>query len=200
MLSSFIGANTIGRGDVTGDLSLSGRRIRSVADLRGQFQFRLGSTDATAVPGLSAAGSILGPLSLSGVRFTSGETKGQISQGAVRFENLVMTADRMRVQADGRVFLSGQRMDIRALVETGNFQGQDVLTSQLAMVAAGSLVPWTSASSLLLDRSFVLELHGRLADPQVRLLADETVQVNLRRRLMRNVIGLAIGDAILVGD
>ena len=204
LLSNFVGTNTIGRGDLTGDLMLSGRRIRSVNDLNGRFRLKLGGTDATAVPGLPSASSALGVLSLSGVRFTSGEATGQITGGALRLENLAMTADRVRVQATGRVFLAGPRLDARVLIETGNFEGQQVLNGRLAPNAirslSGTLAPLASANQLLSERTFVLDLYGRLQDPQVRVLAAETIQTNLRRHLIRSAIGLAVGDSILDFD
>lgn len=91
-------------------------------------------------------------------------------------------------------------MDVRALIETGNFQGQELISTQLAPAAVGFLAPWTSASRLFSDRSFVLNLFGSVSDPQVRVVADETIQVNVRRRLIQNGIGLLIGDAIFVGE
>lgn len=200
LLSTYIGADTIGRGDVTGDVSLAGRRIRSANDFNGRFNLKLGGTDATAVPGLSTAGSTLGALSLSGVRFTSGQAKGQISRGAVQIEQLVMVSDRMKVEANGRVFLSGPRMDVRGVISTGNFQGQEILRSQLAPVALTSLSPVTSLSQWLSDRTFVVDVHGTVRDPQIRLLAAETIQTNVRRRLFRQALGLAMVDVALIGD
>ncbi len=104
LLSRYLQTSTIGRGDLTGQLSLSGRRIDSLNDLQGRFRFKLGGSDATAIPGLSAFGSTLGVLPMSGVRFTDGEAKGQIGKGAIRIEQLALLSDRMRVEASGRSF------------------------------------------------------------------------------------------------
>ena len=199
LLSNSIGVSTFGRGDMTGDITLSGKRIESLDDFRGRFRLTLAGTDATAVPGLSAAGSTLGALSLSGVRFTSGQAKGQIARGSVQIEDLTMLSDRLKVQAAGRVFLAGPRMDVQAVIETGNFQGQEILVRQIAPVALRSLTPLTSLNQWLSDRTFVVDLHGPVGDPQVRLLATETIQANVRHRLTRGAIGLIITDAAMIG-
>jgi hypothetical protein len=201
LLSTYMGTSTIGRGNVTGDLSLSGRRIDSLNDLNGRFRFKLGGTDATAVPGLSASGSTLGVLSLTGVRFTDGVAKGQISNGAIRIEQLALASDRLRVEATGRVFLAGPRMDIRGVISTGNFQGQQMLSRQFSPLAlATTQTPLTSLNQWFSDRTLVVDYRGTVRDPQVRLLAAETIQINLRRRLIRQASGLILADALLIGN
>ena len=77
LLHTYVGTSTIGRGDLTGDFALNGRDITTARDLSGRYHVRLGGTDATAVPGLSAAGSLLGATSLGGTRFKAGESRGE---------------------------------------------------------------------------------------------------------------------------
>ena len=197
LLSNTIGTSTIGRGNLTGDLRLSGRHIREVKDLEGEFRLRLGGTDATAVPGLSAAGSLLGATSLTGVRFENGEASGRISKGRLLLERVAMVSDRVNVQAEGSVGLLNQRMDIDAVISTGQFQGQNVLLRQLGTQAVLDALPIGQVNRVLSDRTIVFKMVGPTRDPVIQLLAGETLRANARRFATQEVIGFAIADSVL---
>ncbi len=197
LLSTYVGTDTIGRGDLTGNMSLSGRNVRSINDLTGRFRVRLGGSDAAAFPGLSTAGSALGALSLTGVRFTGGQASGRIARGAIGIEQLVLNSDRARVAASGQVFISDGRFDIRTMISTGSFEGQNVLTSNLAPVALNTVVPLWSVNRILSDRTVVLDILGTVRDPQIRILSAETIQANLRQQLVREAAGLVFAGSVL---
>lgn len=196
LLSSSIGTSTIGRGDLTGDFRLSGRNIRNIKDLEGEWRIRLGGTDATAVPGLSTAGSLLGATSLTGVRFEQGEAIGRISNGRLLLENVSMVSDRVSVQAKGSVGLVDRRMDIGAVISTGNFQGQNVLLANLGTQALLDSVPIGQINQLLSDRTIVVQMVGSAQSPVIRLLAGETLRANAQRFARQRVFGLIVADAL----
>ena len=197
LLDVYAGPTTVGRGDVTGTLSLGGRNIQSLNDLKGRFQLNLGGTDATAVPGLSSAGVTTGALSLTGVRFTDGVVKGQIANGAIGIEQLALLSDRAKVTASGRVSLVGGRMDLRGLIETGNFEAQSILLGAVAPLALNSVVPLGAVNQALSDRAAVVDLTGTIQDPQLRIVAAETIQANVRRRLISGATRLILVESAL---
>ncbi|MCA9135979.1 MAG: hypothetical protein KDB00_04450 [Planctomycetales bacterium] len=197
LLSRSIGTSTIGRGDLTGDFRLSGRNIRGINDLEGELRIRLGGTDATAVPGLSAAGSLLGATSLTGVRFEQGEVLGRIANGRLLLESISMVSDRVDVQASGSVGLVDRRLDIDAVISTGNFQGQNVLLGRIGTQALLDVVPIGQVNSLLSDRTIVVQMVGSARDPVIRLLAGETLRANAQRFARQRVFGIIAADSIL---
>jgi hypothetical protein len=190
LLATYAGAATVGRGDLTGNLELGGRDIRDGNDLSGNFRVRLGGTDATAVPALPATGSLLGAASLAGVRFTEGRANGRISAGAVRIEELLLSSNRLRVAAQGRVGVNDGRMDVEAMVSTGNFEAQNAVLLLAAERLALPIGTLTTINRIASDRTLVLDVAGTLGDPQVRLRPVQTAQANLRRILIRETIGL----------
>ncbi|MCO8121638.1 hypothetical protein NHH03_07810 [Stieleria sp. TO1_6] len=197
LLSTYVGTSTIGRGDVTGDFRLSGRHVSGVRDLDGEFMVRLGGTDATAVPGLSAAGSLLGASALVGVRFEEGNAKGRIKGGKVIVDQMVMTSKRVAVEAVGSVGIRDKRLDFNAILSTGNFEGQTQLIEQLGSQILLDLTPIGQINQLVSDRTIVFELAGPTRDPIFRLLTAETVQANARRFARQQAIGLILADSIL---
>jgi len=199
VLKSYADTNTIGRGDLTGDVQLSGRNVETIDDLEGRFSVQLGGSDASAIPGLSAAGSALGALSLTGVRFTSGQARGRISRGAVQFQHTALSSDRVYVEGSGRVGIVDGRMDIRAMIATGSFEGQNLIADRVTSFALDSAIPFSSINRLLSNRTLVFDVVGTLSDPQIRVLSAETIQANLRRLLVREGAALILTGSVL-GD
>ena len=196
LLSTYVGGRTLGRGNLTGELQIGGRGIRGVKDLRGDFRARLGGTDATAVPAISAAASLLGPVALAGNRFTSGNLSGTIVGGAARIGELSLVGEQMRVAAEGRVGLEDGRMDLQTVIATGNFEAQRVA---LALLLERVVVPVSAVATvnrIANDRTLVLNVTGTVRDPQLRVMAAPTIRANTRRILLRETIGLTLPESV----
>ncbi|QEG01728.1 hypothetical protein Mal15_58070 [Stieleria maiorica] len=198
LLDTYVGTSTIGRGDLTGDFRLRGRNIKDARDLEGQFRVRLGGTDATAVPGLSSAGSLLGATSLVGVRFEQGEAVGRIRKGDLLLESVAMTSDRVQVTASGKVGLLNRRLDIDTVISTGNFQGQNVLLQRLGTETLTEIVPIGAVNRILSDRTIVIQMVGPARDPVIRLMTGETLRANASRFARQQALGLIIADSLLI--
>ena len=196
LLKTYVGTSTIGRGDITGEFTLGGRNISGLRDLQGRYRVRLGGTDASAVPGLSAAGSLLGASSLAGVRFTNGESHGRIHRGDLLIESMRLSSEQATVTATGRVGLESRRMDVLAVLSTGSFEGQnDLLAASVSQVVLNQ-VPIIQINSLVSDRTLVVKFVGPTRDPIVQLQPAETIQVNARRFASQQLLGLVIADSI----
>ncbi|WP_182870996.1 AsmA-like C-terminal region-containing protein [Rhodopirellula sp. JC639] len=198
LLDTYLGSSTIGRGDLTGDFRLEGRNIKDARDLEGQFRVRLGGTDATAVPGLSSAGSLLGATSLVGVRFEQGEAVGRIRKGNLLLESVAMTSDRVQVTASGKVGLLSRRLDIDTVISTGNFQGQNFLLQRLGTETLTEIVPIGTVNRILSDRTIVIQMVGPARDPVIRLMTGETLRANASRFARQQALGLIIADSLLI--
>ncbi|MDM4018642.1 AsmA-like C-terminal region-containing protein [Roseiconus lacunae] len=196
LLSTYVGTTTIGQGDVTGDLTLSGRRISGARQLRGQFRFRLGGTDASAVPGLSTAGVLLGASALVGTRFNEGIATGRIASGAIVLEEVALVSDRVAVKAEGRVGLLDTRMNVGVVLSTGNFQGQDLLVDLVGLSDLIFASPFGQINRLLSDRTFVFEINGTASSPIIRLLPGESLQANVRRFAVQELITITVADGL----
>lgn len=197
LLSQYVGTTTLGRGDLSGKLQLSGRDISSIADIGGDFRFQLSGTDAAAVPGLSRAGALLGASALVGVRFERGEVAGSVSRGNLFLEAFQLLSDRVAVNGSGRVGLLDNRMDINAMLLTGDFHGQNAILGTLGRNVVLQAIPVVEINRLLSNRAVVVDLGGTLQSPIVQLLPGETLRVNSGRFLTEEALGLIIADSWL---
>jgi hypothetical protein len=198
LLHTYVGTKTVGRGMITGRFGLSGRNIRSLDDLQGEFRLTLGGTDVTAVPGLPATSSLLGVASLSGTSFNEGHAAGRISRGGVAIEQLVLLSNRLKVISSGRAGLKDGRLDMITIATTGNFRGQNTILEGIAPNALVSFSPVSSLNQLVSNRTVVVDTVGTLRNPQIRLRPAETLQANLRELVIRQLIGqLAIESDLL---
>ncbi len=200
LVSAAGGTTTVGRGDVSGELRLGGRDVQGLRDLTGEFRARLGGTDATAVPVLASTGPILGVASLAGNRFTSGDLRGNIRGGAAQIRELTLRGDRMRVIAEGRVGMTDGRIDMQAVIATGNFEAQNIAIALLIERAIVPLSVVSTVNRIASDRTVVLNVTGTAGDPQLRVMAAPTVRANTRRILLRETIGLTLPEAIALPE
>ncbi|WP_068258015.1 AsmA-like C-terminal region-containing protein [Rubripirellula obstinata] len=182
-------ANTPAQGEITGNLSLGGKSVRTVDDLAGRFKFQLAQTRGAAIPGLVGVSRFLGPVSLVGQTFDVGAVEGVIGSGAVVIDEFWLGSDIALIQADGKVFLRSGRMDLNALIATGDYRDIAVNFSQLARrYALRSLLPTSailSVSELLRDRTVVVRVMGRVNSPIIRLQPIETFREEAARFLLR---------------
>ncbi|WP_236620902.1 AsmA family protein [Rhodopirellula sallentina] len=182
-------STSVAQGEITGDLTLSGKSIESIDDLNGRFRFTLGQTRGAAIPGLLGISRFLGPISLVNQRFDAGEAKGVIGRGAVTIDEFWVGSDSALVRADGKVFLRSKRMDLNALVATGDYRNIAVNLTQMAQqYALRSLLPSSAIldiSELLRDRTLVVNIVGTLQDPIVRLQPVQTFREEAARFLLR---------------
>ncbi|MCM2371113.1 AsmA-like C-terminal region-containing protein [Aporhodopirellula aestuarii] len=189
-LTQQLGRSTsVARGEITGDLTLNGKSIQSVDDLNGRFRFALGQTRGSAIPGMVGVSRFLGPVSLVNQRFDVGEAKGFIGRGAITFDEFWVGSDSALVQADGKVFIRSGRMDLNALIATGDYRDIAANFAQLAQqYALRSLLPASAIldiSELLRDRTLVVHVIGTVQDPVVRVQSVQTFREEAARFLLR---------------
>lgn len=189
-LTTLLGQSTsLARGEITGQMSLRGKAIRTIDDVSGQFNFRLGQTGGAGIPGLIGVSRYLGPISLVTESFDTGEAKGSIGRGALVLDEFWLGSDDAIVKADGKVYLRSRRMDLNVLVATGNFQDVAAGFAQLAReYAFRSLLPPSailSLTELLRDRTLVVKLLGTTNAPIVRVQPVETFREEAARFLLR---------------
>lgn len=194
--------SSIARGEISGDLTLDGKSVRSVNDLTGRFDFQLGETRGAAVPGLTAASRLLGPVSLATESFDAGQARGLIGRGAVRLQEFWLSSDSALVRADGKVYLASRRMDLEAIIATGDYGDIASDFAQLAQAnALRAILPASailSVSELLRDRTVVVAVTGTTERPIVRLRTVETFREEVARFFLREgqrliLAGFAVG-------
>ncbi len=196
------------RGNLSGQITLSGQGVRSAADLKGRFAAELDGTMARAVPGLVSAQAYLGAFSLVGARVDEGYISGSIAGGAARINEFWLFGESFRVLAEGRVQLPSGRMDVSAVVSTGNFDLEAAALATLVQrVSTTSAVPVAAiiqVNRLFSSRTLYFDLLGPLRDPRIRLKPLATLREGatnfLLRRAVSTVAGPALGGSIFQQD
>ncbi|MFK7819095.1 MAG: AsmA-like C-terminal region-containing protein [Planctomycetaceae bacterium] len=191
------GTAIVGRGDLTGTATLSGRHIQSEKDLEGRFRFQLGGTDAGAVPGVVSAGSFIGAAGLAGTRFNEGHAYGRIRRGVATVEECIMTASTLGFEADGTVNLTSGRLDIDAVLATGNFQGQTSVLRQTLRPRVVDAIGIGTINQILSDRTVVFTMKGNVRSPIVQLNPGETLRANTRSIAVRQLSTAITAGTIL---
>jgi hypothetical protein len=113
--------------------------------------------------------------------------------------------EQLRVYADGSVRLADGRMNVGAVLNTGDFSAQNLLLRQLATTAGAGAAPLTvliQANQLLSNRTLIVDLTGPVGNPRVRLKTVDTLRANAtefflqqaRRAAGAVVLGAALSD------
>lgn len=172
-------AGTLGDGRLSGGLTLHANRVVGPGDLFGRFDFQLDGSDAKSIPGLSEAQNLLGPVSLAGVRFDDGKAKGVIGGGRATIQEFWLHSPQVMVWAEGAVLLANQRLDLEAVIATGDFDASSTLLSTLGLVAIEYATPiglLIEINQLLSNRMVFLDVVGPSRDPELRLKPLETIR------------------------
>ena len=187
------GSLSYANGQVKGKLTLGGEAIASSADLRGTFSTELDGSQASAIPGLSEAQRFLGAVPLAGIRIEDGRLDGTITRGRARIDEFVLSSPQLKVWADGYVQLDNLRMDVEAVISTGNFQTSQLMEVYLQVASFTSLSPvalFIRINQLLSNRTIYVDVTGTLYDPKLRLRPLATLRDEVARYIVSEVLGI----------
>ncbi|MEQ8849309.1 AsmA-like C-terminal region-containing protein [Botrimarina sp.] len=192
-------------GEVSGRLALGGKSVRGVADLAGRYDLELSDTRGAAIPGMVGVSRLLGPVSLATEQFDVGRARGAVRRGVVVVDEFWLGADNALVRADGNVYLTSGRLDLTALVATGDYRDIANNFAQLAQEnAIRVLLPASavlSVTELLRDRTLVVAVTGTVENPVVRPQTIETFREEVARFLLREGQRVILaGAAVGAGD
>ncbi|TWU43941.1 hypothetical protein Q31b_14740 [Novipirellula aureliae] len=180
-------------GQIRGSLVLAGEGIKGLNDLKGSFETELDGSQASAIPGLSEAQRFLGVVPLAGIRIDDGRMNGTIAGGRASIQELVLSSSPLKVIADGSVQLANQRMEIAAVISTGNFESNQLADAYLQAIALDYVSPISlliRINQLLSNRTIYVDVVGTLSDPSLRLKPLSTLRDEAVRYLLGEVFGL----------
>ncbi|QDT09741.1 AsmA-like C-terminal region-containing protein [Planctomycetes bacterium K23_9] len=169
----------LGEGRLSGKLVLNANHVSGPQDLFGNFDFKLNGSSGRSIPGLDDAQNFLGPIGLAGVRFDEGRARGVIGAGRATLQEFWLRSPQLMVWAEGPIVLANQRLDLQAVISTGNFDTSTTLISALGMVAVDYATPigiLLEINQLLSDRTIFVDVVGPASDPRLRLKPLETIR------------------------
>lgn len=194
--------SSFAHGDLSGGLTIGGTMIRGLNDLRGRFAADLETGTGAAIPGLTEASRFLAGLNLANTRLTDGSIEGTIGNGAIQIDELIAKSEQILVVAEGRIGMRDMRMDVGAVISTGQFTTTAEIGPRLIQrFAINSVLPGVTLLEIgrfISNRTIFVSVNGPVSHPIVRLKPVETAQAALRRLAVEQIIPLITGG--VVGD
>ena len=185
--------STLQRGQVSGQLKLSGRNVRSFKDLQGSFRGNLKQTEALRLPVLQDVARVAATGRVSNVPFDSDQLQLTLSQGAITVKQMSLNGDLAQLTIDG-VIRPGQRLDLNVAVHLGQSQVDQQISRliSLGVVAGGGGLPLAvlaEANDLLSERLVYLKVGGTVQRPRVKLQADRQLGQEVALFFLNNSFG-----------
>jgi hypothetical protein len=187
-----------GTGRLTGTLTIEGRNMQSINDLRAVLAADLEDTQAGNLPVLGDLRNFVPGAAASGAtRFYEGRLEARLMRGVFHVDRLSLSSTQLDVYITGTINLSG-RLRLEAVVFTG--QGNNpalaqALLTRFAAVASAPVALLASANDFLANRVIHLDIRGTLSRPVIRLRPFETLREEIVRYLLRRAAGAVIGAA-----
>ncbi|MEM6688246.1 MAG: AsmA-like C-terminal region-containing protein [Planctomycetota bacterium] len=182
-------------GFFTGSIKLWGQRIKSISDLRGFFEADLSKTEGDAVPGIVGMDRFLSAIPLTQTQFGDGYVRGNLRRGVANIEEFWLRNRRVRIFAEGDITLASNRMNLDAVVATGDMQFDSeplaALATQIAIQAVIPIAAITEINRILSDRTIYFNIRGTSSNPIVRLKPFETIRENAARFFYREIANAA---------
>jgi hypothetical protein len=156
-------SNDLLNGRLSGDVSLRGQSIRTLADLQGQYDVQLLKSRALALPVLDVLTNSLGFSSPGAATFDRTEATGRLSKGVLKVERMTMESSDARLWIEGQM-TTGGRLDMEVTADSGQ-----------ALALAATVVtarPW----DLFRRRLIFLHLGGTVQAPIIQPRTAEFIQ------------------------
>jgi hypothetical protein len=201
VLSREIGSQSAyGRGRLTGTLTMTGRDMHSINDLRARLAADLDDTQATSIPVVSQLQSFIPGFAIAGSGgFQQGRLEAHLARGVVHVDRLSLASSQMQLYVTGLLNLPG-RLRLDATVALG--QGNNPLFAQLLLtrLAAYTVPPAAlliQANDFLANRVIHAEIGGTISRPVVRLQPLKILREELVRFFLREATGAVLPPGIV---
>lgn len=191
LLSELAGVRRSGAGTVSGRLQLSGRDVRTLNDLVGNFEADLSQVQPFQFPVLRQVGRFLGPVQPTST-FEHGAASGRIAGGAILLEPTTIEGGLARILLEGRATFRGE-LDLDVTAQTGDLNAaasgvSGLVRAPLAVAAPLPIAAVAELNDFLANRLIFLHIDGTVRRPAIRVqparqLQREAIQFFLRRAL-----------------
>ena len=184
-------SSRFGEGRLSGRLALNADSVAGPNDLYGNFDFELDGSSGKSIPGLSDAQNFLGPIGLAGMQFDQGRAKGVVGGGRATLKEFWLRSPQLMVWAEGSVNLASQRLDLEAVISTGDFDTNSSLLSTLGLLAIDYATPvgiLLEINQLLSNRTVFVDVVGPATDPNLRLKPLDTIRENAAQFFLQQLL------------
>jgi hypothetical protein len=189
-----------GSGSITGRLTLTGRRVKSIRDVTGTLRATLRDAQAMSFPVLQQMRPYLSGGS-GATTFEKGEINARLARGQLQIQELTLASQSLQVYMDGNVGLNGS-LRMNATASTSQLSANPtiarILFEQLPLATPVPIGVLTSANRFLADRVIYMQVSGSVRNPIIRvlpvpLLRDAAVRFFLERTVKGPSSNPAVG-------
>jgi hypothetical protein len=195
LLRGMASPSSVPTGRLSGQLELSGNRVRSLRDLRGAFEGSLGDAQALRLPVLSALVPALGSGGqVASAVFEDSDIQLSLARGRVEVERLALASSAIQLLATGYVTLEG-RLALDVTANLGQINTQTPLARALRatlLVSAPTvqLALLARANEWLTNRLLFLRIGGTTRSPTVQLRPGATVSREAIQFFLEDATGI----------
>jgi hypothetical protein len=166
------GQSSYGKGRLTGTLTISGRNVRSINDVRATLLANLEDTPSANMPILNQIRNVVpGAAATRASTFDTGRLEARLARGIIQLDRLSLANGQLQVYLTGAITLAG-RLRLEATVATGQGANPllaEALLSRLLAVPTAPTALLLRANDFLSSRVVHLAIVGTLNRPIIRL-------------------------------
>ena len=189
------GSGAIGSGDMSGTLSLHGKRIRGFRDLNGALRIDINDAGARSLPLVPQLQRFALGVDLSGTTFRDGTLKARLARGRVKVEELRFAGPSFSVFAEGDYAPLTERIDLEVTASTIEGTARNA-TRRIIVGSLSSATPTTaafvSATEFVSDRVIQFHVGGTIRTPNFSLRPCPTLRQEVVRYFLRQLTAEAI--------
>ncbi|MEZ6137610.1 MAG: AsmA-like C-terminal region-containing protein [Pirellulaceae bacterium] len=181
----------VGTGRFNAATRLSSADALNLAALNGPLQLDFEGGDAQSVPLLSDIGHFVPIIQVASTDITSGTMHGQLGQGQLRINDLLLNSNAYWLVAKGSASLTSQRLDFEAILQTGGGLDDRLLQSgsqKLLALALPQLALLTELNDLISNRTLYFNIGGTTKHPVIQPRAAQTAAKALVQNVARQLL------------
>lgn len=192
-------ASRLSGGRVSGQLSLSSRNYRTLADLEGSLLATFAGSQAQNLPVIGSVVDVARLPTGGGGTVDRGELRVFIRNGVARVEQLALAGPSFRLIAQGTVALISQRLALDVVADTSPARADRLLAAFLLrqFIDYATPVGWIArANRFIAERAIYLRVTGTVSRPVVRVRPVEQLGQEALRFLLVEIAGPVGGTAV----
>ncbi len=181
----------VGTGNFSASTRLSSVDAIDISALNGPVQLDFENGDASSVPILSDISRLVPVIQLASTDIKSGTMHGQLGQGQLRINDLLLVSDAFWLVADGSASLKTNHLDFDALLQTGGGIDDQLLQAgaeKLLAVALPQLALLNELNNLASSRTVYFHIGGTAKHPVIQPKAAQTAAKALLQNVSRQLL------------
>ena len=184
------GSGAIASGDMTGTMTLSGKRMRAFRDVKGALRVEFHDAGARSLPLINQLQRFVIGTNLNATKFTTGQMIATLGKGQVNVEDLRLVSPQLAMFAKGKYAPFTNRIDLDVTASTAEGTARNtarrVLVNRLSVITPVTAT-LANVNELISDRVVQVHVGGTIRSPHFTLRPCPTLQQEVVRFFLRQL-------------